>query len=195
MHGEVTLQVVGALTCAGLVSLLIIAIINSEAKVKPSNNTDEVVEEANLWHVLSEKVTHITSSIIPNNKTEQPIGSSRRLAWAEEGHRLRHGGRHHSRRQSCYTGNEVLLVIGVTCLLNFAFVLVVMACVHYCSSSHKPDLSPRLESVVVDSETESDESRKFLWDPRNSLVSLHNISSFYRHKTPSHSMEQLLFVD
>ncbi|XP_073986894.1 uncharacterized protein [Rhodnius prolixus] len=73
----------------------------------------------------------------------------------EEAHRVRHGkhsqlgggsgsgGAGSSRRnqtssptltraqRSCYSGNEVLAIIAVTCVLNFAFVLIKMACVHY----------------------------------------------------------------
>lgn len=30
----------------------------------------------------------------------------------------------------CYTTNEVLVIIAVTCFLNFAFILLVMTCVH-----------------------------------------------------------------
>ncbi|KAK9509787.1 hypothetical protein O3M35_007023 [Rhynocoris fuscipes] len=88
------------------------------------------------------------------------IGRSllRRLQWLEDGeeHKVRHGKhRPHAgvtrrnqtlvpslarAKRSCYTGNEVLAIIAVTCVLNFAFVLIIMACVHYCThagSSHK----------------------------------------------------------
>lgn len=30
----------------------------------------------------------------------------------------------------CYTTNEVLVIIAVTCFLNFAFILLIMTCVH-----------------------------------------------------------------
>lgn len=30
----------------------------------------------------------------------------------------------------CYTTNEVLVIIAVTCFLNFAFILIIMTCVH-----------------------------------------------------------------
>ncbi|KAL1115919.1 hypothetical protein AAG570_005414 [Ranatra chinensis] len=36
-------------------------------------------------------------------------------------------------REPCYSANQVLLVIGLTCLLNFAFVVLVMAVVHCCN--------------------------------------------------------------
>ncbi|KAK9509786.1 hypothetical protein O3M35_007023 [Rhynocoris fuscipes] len=151
------------------------------------------------------------------------IGRSllRRLQWLEDGeeHKVRHGKhRPHAgvtrrnqtlvpslarAKRSCYTGNEVLAIIAVTCVLNFAFVLIIMACVHYCThagSSHKSNRVYRTGSTIgaagTDSETDSIESRRS-WERRNSLMSLHNLHHFplYRHKTPSHSMEQLLFVD
>lgn len=34
----------------------------------------------------------------------------------------------------CYTTNEVLVIIGVTCFLNFAFILLIMSCVHFFST-------------------------------------------------------------
>lgn len=40
----------------------------------------------------------------------------------------------------CYTTNEVLVIIAVTCFLNFAFILLIMTCVHCFtdpSSHHK----------------------------------------------------------
>lgn len=38
----------------------------------------------------------------------------------------------------CYTTNEVLVIIAVTCFLNFAFVLLVMTCVHcFTDPSHQ----------------------------------------------------------
>lgn len=36
----------------------------------------------------------------------------------------------------CYTTNEVLLIIGLTCILNFAFIVLIMSCVHFCSSAN-----------------------------------------------------------
>lgn len=34
----------------------------------------------------------------------------------------------------CYTTNEVLFIIGLTCVLNFAFIVLVMSCVHFCTN-------------------------------------------------------------
>jgi hypothetical protein len=45
----------------------------------------------------------------------------------------------HSRRLSshdaCYSTNQVLLVIAVTCAVNFTFICVVMTLVHVCNRS------------------------------------------------------------
>ncbi|XP_046663443.1 uncharacterized protein LOC124356299 [Homalodisca vitripennis] len=79
------------------------------------------------------------------------------------GHRLRHHGKHHQgelwrvttisdvinstniptvdRPSVCYSTNEVLIIIGLTCVLNLAFIVVVMTCVHFCSSPTVTDIS------------------------------------------------------
>lgn len=44
----------------------------------------------------------------------------------------------------CYTTNEVLVIIGVTCFLNFAFILLIMSCVHFFSTR-----ASRLKSGVL----------------------------------------------
>ncbi|KAI5698807.1 hypothetical protein M8J76_013482 [Diaphorina citri] len=44
----------------------------------------------------------------------------------------------------CYTTNEVLVIIGVTCFLNFAFILLIMSCVHFFSTR-----ANRLKSAVL----------------------------------------------
>jgi hypothetical protein len=45
----------------------------------------------------------------------------------------------HSRRlaghNACYSTNQVLLVIAVTCVVNFTFICVVMTLVHVCNRS------------------------------------------------------------
>lgn len=35
----------------------------------------------------------------------------------------------------CYTTNEVLIIIGLTCVLNFAFIVLIMSCVHFCTDT------------------------------------------------------------
>ncbi|XP_046663444.1 uncharacterized protein LOC124356300 [Homalodisca vitripennis] len=95
------------------------------------------------------------------------------------GHRLRHHGKHHQgelwrvttisdvinsttiptvdRASVCYSTNEVLIIIGLTCVLNLAFIVVVMTCVHFCSSPTVTNIS-RLESLILveSSTSESD---------------------------------------
>ncbi|XP_039289758.1 uncharacterized protein LOC111055937 [Nilaparvata lugens] len=59
----------------------------------------------------------------------------------------------------CYNTNEVLIIIGLTCFLNFTFITLVMTCVHFCSAAgngSKVADYPRLESLVLgDSELSS----------------------------------------
>ncbi|RZF35963.1 hypothetical protein LSTR_LSTR005376 [Laodelphax striatellus] len=59
----------------------------------------------------------------------------------------------------CYNTNEVLIIIGLTCFLNFTFIMLVMTCVHFCSAAgngSKVADYPRLESLVLgDSELSS----------------------------------------
>ncbi|XP_014255492.1 uncharacterized protein LOC106670026 isoform X2 [Cimex lectularius] len=157
---EVTLQIVATLSGAALVSFLLIAFINAEAKSRISHQEPEI-ENMSLWKVIANKMSHLTSASKAVNTTEkasETSTASRKLQWADEGtHHVRHGKHKGTRRgtpviqvqqESCYSGNEVLIIIGVTCLLNFAFVLLVMACVHYCSS--KNDRIPRCDQKVED---------------------------------------------
>ncbi|XP_054281626.1 uncharacterized protein LOC128999255 [Macrosteles quadrilineatus] len=122
----------------------------------------------------------------------------------EGSHRLRHHGKHHlwrstalsqvinvtspsstttvDRASVCYDTNEVLMIIGMTCVLNLAFIVVVMSCVHFCSSPAVPKI-PRLESLILvegstsESDLEEIEFRKshinlFNWSSRNRRCNL-----------------------
>ncbi|XP_073997344.1 uncharacterized protein isoform X2 [Rhodnius prolixus] len=223
---ELHFPVITTLTCSTIISQLLV-VLASEAVVRRTLSTDAVGDRLNLWQIFTENNLTVGNS----TSSRHSVDIVRKLLWVEDGeepHRVRHGkhrqhgsgsgsgGAGSSRRnqtssptltraqRSCYSGNEVLAIIAVTCVLNFAFVLIIMACVHYCThtgTSYKAGRIYRTESLAgavggADSETDSVESRRS-WERRNSLMSLHNLHHFplYRYKTPSHSMEQLLFVD
>ncbi|XP_054284154.1 uncharacterized protein LOC129001036 [Macrosteles quadrilineatus] len=136
----------------------------------------------------------------------------------EGSHRLRHHGKHHlwrstalsqvinatspsstttvDRASVCYDTNEVLMIIGMTCVLNLAFIVVVMSCVHFCSSPAVPKI-PRLESLIlVESSTSESDLEEI--DLRNSHTNLlsstpdsrrGNLDYYTRGLPKTHQME------
>ncbi|KAG8287650.1 hypothetical protein J6590_033222 [Homalodisca vitripennis] len=125
------------------------------------------------------------------------------LEGVEVGHRLRHHGKHHQgelwrvttisdvinsttiptvdRASVCYSTNEVLIIIGLTCVLNLAFIVIVMSCVHFCSSPTVTKIS-RLESLIlVESSTSESEVEEVERKQRN--INFFNLSPINKKQT------------
>lgn len=68
-------------------------------------------------------------SVAHGSVAARAVGHHRRndTAVRPQTHAVLHAG---APASMCYTTNEVLVIIAVTCFLNFAFVLLVMTCVH-----------------------------------------------------------------
>jgi hypothetical protein len=79
-----------------------------------------------------------------DNKVEHPVrhhhGKHRwklqppvNLSTPSEGNQTSPHSRRLADHDMCYSTNQVLLIIAVTCAVNFAFIFVVMTLVHVCS--------------------------------------------------------------
>ncbi|XP_068084340.1 uncharacterized protein [Anabrus simplex] len=123
------------------------------------------------------------------------------------------------RHDTCYNTNEVLLIIAITCAVNFAFIFVIMALVHVCNRNNKVAGISGLESLIIDngdcvsqergsqkltlvltpdqSMTKLCESNSYnsVQDYVNSLPSVMNDRDFVCDRTPSmlslHSLDPL----
>jgi hypothetical protein len=59
--------------------------------------------------------------------------STTTVSPSEEGNQTSPHSRRLASHDACYSTNQVLLVIAVTCAVNFAFIFVVMTLVHVCN--------------------------------------------------------------
>ncbi|KAJ9594543.1 hypothetical protein L9F63_027474 [Diploptera punctata] len=143
----------------------------------------------------SSAVQENTSSI--NNQTNGPVS------------------RHLENHQLCYNNtNQVLLIIAVTCAVNFAFIFIVMTLVHICNRSSAIKLGGLDTLVLVESGDSESQERKLPRDASSyssvqeyvnslpnsfertaSMLSLHSMrrsqDSLLRK---TYSMEDLLFA-
>jgi hypothetical protein len=67
-------------------------------------------------------------------KLEPPLNlSTTTVSPSPEGNQTSPHSRRLASHDACYSTNQVLLVIAITCAVNFAFIFIVMTLVHVCN--------------------------------------------------------------
>ncbi|XP_069692330.1 uncharacterized protein [Periplaneta americana] len=225
-------QVVLLFACAALVSVILIALLNVEAKNRKIKEPE--IENGNLFQALGKQIVrwtkrwrHHNTSITDGSGLNRAKRSLKAIRHDGDGddpaeHPVRHHGKHRrkleprSRRlgahDACYNTNQVLLIIAVTCAVNFAFIFTVMTLVHVCNrsggkldgldtvvlaengdcDSHDHKISPdgasiRRETASYTSVQEYVNSLPSSFDRTASMLSLHSL-----HAARNHSQENLL---
>uniref|UniRef100_A0A8D8M243 Uncharacterized protein n=1 Tax=Cacopsylla melanoneura TaxID=428564 RepID=A0A8D8M243_9HEMI len=99
-----------------------------------------------LKHILRNQITHPSTTKLPKLDTGGASSTENSLLFLSSNNESEPlpGDRGPAMLNICYTTNEVLVIIGVTCFLNFAFILLIMSCVHFFSTR-----ASRLKSAVL----------------------------------------------
>lgn len=86
--------------------------------------------------------------------------------------------------QNCYTTNEVLEIIAITCLVNFIFWFLIISCVNFCTKNQKvwkSDSCESLESLGSNTEYEIKPKQAAVGVKRNNNPSLRHSTSSYNN--------------
>ncbi|XP_063234326.1 uncharacterized protein LOC134537614 [Bacillus rossius redtenbacheri] len=132
---------------AAAVSVLLVLLLNAEAKSRKSHREPEI-RNGNMFSELggtlkswlaewfSSSNSSAVQVLVVDTRDLGPgpgagAAGSRRLQWARDGRRVRHGPkRRHG--DACYGTNDVLLVVGLTCAVNLAFAASVLGLARAC---------------------------------------------------------------